>query len=325
MSISLRLSRMLAVASSALVISLLSCGGGSEIAGPVRASVAQVLLTPPSPTVVEGMSTSLTATVVDAQGNVLADRAVAWSTGTPAVASVTSSGVATGLVPGVATITATSEGHRGTSTLTVTQRPVASVSITPSLSTVVEGETIILSAVLKDVQGAVLTGRSVAWSTSSTSVATVSNTGVVTGIAAGTATISVTSEGQSGSVVLTVTPRPVSSVSVEPSRATIFESQTASLSAIVKDAQGNVLTGRTVTWSTSAPSVASVSSVGVVTALSAGSVTITATSEGKIGVAELTIARVPVSAVAIAPETASLLVGQSVLLSAITKDSAGGV
>ncbi len=76
-------------------------------------------------------------------------------------------------------------------------------------------------------------------------------------------------------------PAPVAVVAVEPSAVTLALQGTQQLTATLRDAQGNVLTGRAITWASNAETVASVSSAGLVTALAAGSARITATSEGQ--------------------------------------------
>ena len=82
--------------------------------------------------------------------------------------------------------------------------PVATVSVTPAPDTVRAGLTVTLTATTSDANGNVLTGRTVTWGSDNTSVATVNASGVVTGVSAGTATITATSEGQSGSAGVTV-------------------------------------------------------------------------------------------------------------------------
>src|SRR5207247_1511454 len=106
----------------------------------------------------------------------------------------------------------------------------------------------------KDGNGNPLSGRTVSWASSNTAVATVTASGLVTGKAAGTATITATSEGKSGASAITVTPVPVASVTVTPASASIQTGQTVQLTATPKDANGNPLTGRTVTWASSAAS-----------------------------------------------------------------------
>src|SRR5207247_123825 len=134
-----------------------------------------------------------------------------------------------------------------------------------------------------------MTGRAVAWTSSNTAMATVSSSGLVTGVTAGSATITATSEGKSGTAAITVTPAPVATVAVTPTTASLTVGQTTQLSATLKDANGNTLTGRTVAWTSSNTSMATVSSSGLVTGVTAGSATITATSEGKSGTAAITV------------------------------------
>src|SRR5207244_4447319 len=134
-------------------------------------------------------------------------------------------------------ITATSEGQSGTASITVAGAPVASVTVTPASASVQAGQTVQLTATLKDANGNILTGRTVTWSSNNTSVATVNNTGLVMGVAAGgPATITATSEGQSGTSSITVTPVPVASVTVTPSTASVAVGATVQLTATPKDA-----------------------------------------------------------------------------------------
>src|SRR5207247_9313137 len=104
--------------------------------------------------------------------------------------------------------------------------------------------------------GNVLTGRGVAWTSSNTAIATVSAAGLVTGVAAGSATITATSEGQSGTASVTVAIVSVASVTVSPTTANVYVGGTVPLTATLKDAAGNVLSGRSLTWATGTPAVA---------------------------------------------------------------------
>jgi len=86
--------------------------------------------------------------------------------------------------------------------------PVASVSVAPATATVTTGGTQHLAATLKDASGNGLTGRSVAWTSSNAAVATIGGSGLVTAIAAGSATITAASGGKSGTATITVTTQP---------------------------------------------------------------------------------------------------------------------
>src|SRR3989441_652755 len=227
------------------------------------------------------------------------------------------------MAAGSAMITATSEGQSGTSSITVTNVPVASVALTPASATIQVGQTQQLAATLKDASGNTLSGRAVSWSSATPSVASVSSNGLVTGLAAGSAVITATSEGQSGTAAIAVTSVPVATVAVTPASATIQVGQTQQLAATLKDASGNTLSGRAVSWSSATPSVASVSGSGLVTGLAAGSAVITATSEGQSGTAAIAVTSVPVATVAVTPASATIQVGQAQQLAATLKDASG--
>ena len=291
------------------------------------APVASVDVTPSPASVAVGITLQLTATPKDANGNTLTGRTVTWVTSDATLATVNANGLVTGTsVGGPVTITATSEGKNGTSSVTVTPAPVAAVDVTPSPASVVVGTTLQLTATSKDAAGNALTGRTVTWGTSDTTLATVDVNGLVTGKAAGgPVTITASSEGKSGSSTVTVNDVPVASVDVSPPSGTIEVGATLQLAASPKDASGNPLTGRIVTWTMSDPSLATVDGNGLVTGKAAGGpVTITAASEGKTGTAAITVIPVPVASVDVTPATATIAVNATVQLTATPKDANGG-
>jgi uncharacterized protein YjdB len=166
---------------------------------------------------------------------------------------------------------------------------VVSVTVTPASANVPAGQTVQLTATPRDANGNALSGRTITWSSDNTTVATVSTSGLVTAKVAGTATITATSEGQSGSASVTVTTVPVATVTVTPATASVPVGQTVQLTATPRDANGNALSGRTITWVSDNTTAATVSASGLVTAKVAGSATITATSEGQSGSASITV------------------------------------
>src|SRR5437667_1434 len=189
-----------------------------------------------------------------------------------------------------------------TSPDTVALQPaVVSVTISPTTTNINVGDSVQLTATLKDSAGNVLSDRSVVWVSSAWGVAAVAATRLVTGAAAGPATLTATSEGQTGSAAVTVNDVPVASVasvSVSPAATGFLVGQSVQLTATLKDAAGNVLSGRSVIWISSAWGVATVSATGLVTGAAAGAATITATSEGQTGSAAVTVNDVPVAPVA---------------------------
>ena len=182
----------------------------------------------------------------------------------------------------------------GTTTDTVAPGvPVATVTVSPASAAILVGGKVQLAAAARDSAANVLTGRVVTWASSAPAVATMSASGLVTGAAAGTATLTATSEGQSGTAAVTVTVAPVATVTVSPASASVAAGQTVQLTATPKDANGNLLTGRVVTWATSNAAVATVSASGLVAGALAGAATITATSEGPSGSAAITVTTLP--------------------------------
>jgi len=155
-----------------------------------------------------GGTAQLGATAQDSTGNPLSGRTVTWTSSNGGVASVNGSGLVTGASAGTATITATSGGKSGSAAVTVVVVPVATVSVSPATASVAVGSSVPLSATPRDSAGKALNGRVVSWATSDVAVATVSSSGVVTGVAAGAATITATSEGKSGTAAITVTAAP---------------------------------------------------------------------------------------------------------------------
>ena len=115
------------------------------------------------------------------------------------------------------------------------------------------------------------------------------------------ASIRASSGALSTQATVTVTPVPVATVSVSPASPTLAVGATQQLSATARDADGNALTGRTITWQSAGSSVATVSASGLVTAQGQGNVTITATVEGASGSASVTVSPPPVATVTVTP------------------------
>jgi uncharacterized protein YjdB len=287
------------LATGAATITATSEGiSGSSALSVSAVSVATVEVAPPQANLLVGASVQLAATAKDAGGAVLPGRPATWTTSDAALARVNPAGLVTGMGAGTATIVATIEGKTGSATIAVTQQPVATVTVTPNPSSVAVQQNLQLTATLKAADGTELTGRVVTWETSNQAVATVNQNGRVTGIAPGTATISARSEGKTGTTALTVTQtlQPVATVTVAPNNGNQVAVQgTLQFSATLKAADGTVLTGRSIAWSSSNDAVARINADGLATGIAPGTVTITATSEGKSGTASLTVT--PVSGI----------------------------
>jgi alpha-tubulin suppressor-like RCC1 family protein/uncharacterized protein YjdB len=249
--------------------------------------VRAVVVQPATLSLPVGNSQPLTANI-DADAGVTAPT-VTWTSGNPSVAAVSATGVVTGIAIGSATITATSQGRSGTATVSVLPpTTVSSVQILPSSAVLAVGGTQQLNATARDSAGSVITGRSVIWSSANLAVAQVSATGLVTGVAPGTTNVTATVDGRTAAASVVVQ-GPVTSLAVSPATSTIALGGTQAFIATAKDALGQVVTGRPVTWAVANATVATISSQGVVTGVAPGTTTITATSEGQRATASVTV------------------------------------
>ncbi len=301
------------------LLGVVSCG--DPLSPDAEDEVARIDVTPTSVQLVVGDTRTATARVVDAAGNPVTERRVFWATQNPGVATVSQSGVITATAVGTTQIAASAGGKSGVVQVTVGSRPVSQVRMVPANTSVLAGATVQLRADPVDATGTAVTGRPVIWASSSSATATVTSTGLVTGVAPGSANITATVDGVAGTTIVTVTPVPVATVTVSPNTGTVVSGQTLQLSATTASATGQTLTGRVVTWTSSASQIATVSSTGSVSGVAAGAVTITATSEGRTGSARLTITDIPVSEVRVTPNTATVAAGRTTQLTAVVVDA----
>lgn len=190
----------------AFASAIIGCGGGGgdTPTTPTPVAVATVELSASTVDLAPNGTAQLTATARSSSGTALTDRSFSWAVVSPAVASVSASGLVTGVADGTTTVTVTSEGKSAAATINV-RTAVASVVVTPTTSQLtVGGATSQLTAAARDANGNTLNNRTITWSSSNTSVASVSQTGLVTAVAAGTSVISATSEGRTGTANITV-------------------------------------------------------------------------------------------------------------------------
>lgn len=304
------------------IVATLSCDSPLSPDGP---TVDRIEVNPISLTIVVGETGPVTARVIDGDGKTDASRRVFWTTQNAAIATVSQTGVVSGVATGATQIAASSGGKSTLVPVTVNARPVSQVRLSPTTATVQAGATTALVANPVDATGTTVPGRTISWNTSAPAIATVTSQGVVAGIAPGTATISATVDGVAGTAVVTVTAVPVATVTITPTSGSLVVGQTLQLSAATASATGQTLTGRVVTWTSSASSVASVSSTGLVSAVAAGTATITATSEGRTATVQITVSAIPVALVRVTPSTETIASGQTSQLAAQAFDAAGNV
>ena len=166
----------------ALVALLLGCGGSST------GSLAGIVISPTTSFLGISAQETFTATAQDSNRKTLSGITFTWTSNAPDVASIDSSGVATGHTVGTAQITASASGvTSAAANLTVVSMTtaVASVSLTPISSTIKVGQTQQFTANALDASGNAVSGVTLTWHNSSAGVAIVGTNGLATGIAPG--------------------------------------------------------------------------------------------------------------------------------------------
>jgi hypothetical protein len=307
---------------SALICSglLLSCGGISASQGGGTPKLTQITIAPSNPTIMKGASQQLTATGIFDDGTQHAlGASVTWETSPSAVAAINTKGNVIGVGVGVAQVTAAYQGVTGSTSVTVGQPGLLSITVSPNPSSLPAGKTGQLTATGNFSDGSVqnLT-QSAAWSSSAPNVATINAAGLASGLIVGSTTITAASGTVQGTAMLTVTSPVLASVAVTPANASIAAGETQQFTATGTYSDGSVqnLTNAA-TWTSSGPAIASVSPSGAAVALAVGTATISATAGSFTGTASLTVTPPVVIGLNVVPATLSMVLGSSRQLQAI--------
>jgi len=244
------------------------------------ANLVSIAVTPATPTIAKGTTQQFVATGTYSDGSTLdITSLVNWSSSNTGFGTISNTagtrGLATGVSGGQSTIKATdaATGISGSTLLTVSAASLVSITVTPADATIVVGMTKAFTATGKYSDGSTQNiTTTVTWSSDTTSVATIANTGVATGVAAGGALItaklgSVTS----GSATLSVQAKALVSIAVTPNPVAVTAGSTQQLTATGTYNDGstaNVTT--TATWVSADVTVAKVSATGLATGVSNG-------------------------------------------------------
>ena len=348
----------LALVVAAMLLGPLSCGDGTtEPAPPTPPPPLATTLTV-SPETAElaalGANAQLSAQVFDQNGGVMTGQTVTWSSSNDAVATIAGSGLVTAEGNGTATITATAGTASGTATVTVAQEVASPLELAPDTASLGEDARLLspdslvmyspgvsarLLPVGTDANGNALEpGAAVTWSSSDAEVATVDSTGLVTAVAVGAAVVTVTSSGSAaaadgdghthalaasdGSVAQAAAAMNVLVSGVTPAADTLTAlDDTVRLAAKGLDTNGNEITG--FAWSSDADSVATVDTVGLVTAVANGTATITATAGEFQGTAEVTVSQQVAMVNVLPPAHTFAAIGDTVQLGVGMRDANG--
>src|SRR5256885_1114178 len=279
------------------------------------APVAAVTVSPAAPTVQVGQTAQLTATPRDASGNPLTGRVITWQSSNGAVAMVNGSGVVTAGAVGSATITATSEGQSGTAGGTGADRPgaagagtitargggqsgTAAIGVTAPTGQLAIGDSVqatvspwVRNIAQPPADPATGTPPSVIGTQPAGARGVVDSGPVLNTTPGGDGAIRyhvLFAAAPSGWVVQDylakiVPTGPVAAGTGNPAPVSVLQGQTVQLTATPRDANGNPLTGRVITWQSSNSAIASVNSSGLVSGVAAGAAVTMAASGGRGG------------------------------------------
>lgn len=238
-----------------------------------------------------------TTRIMTTNSNSSRTRVLHWNSSNPEVVTVTSSGVAQGMSSGSAVLTVDgagiNEAYRVVVESTLDPEVIAFVQVASPTTSLTVGGTVQMAALSSNSTGTLVDGRPVHWSIAAGSAVTVNNTGLVTAIAPGTATVQATVAGVSGYRSVTVsspaTPQTVTSVVVNSPTSLIGINASVQLTATPTDMFGAVVAGRSVVWRVYSGTAVSISATGLVTALSTGTAMVQATIDGVSGYRTITV------------------------------------
>jgi trimeric autotransporter adhesin len=298
---------------------------GSESFNVSSATIQSVTVTPSKPTIAIGGHQSFTATGLFSDSTAQdITTSVTWNVSDTSVASIGTAGstigVANGLNAGTANVTAAFSGVTGMTLLTVSSATLQSIAVTPKSSLVVPASNEQLNATGTFTDGSTqVLNQNVTWSetdTSGSNVATVGTTGIVTGQSAGTANVTAKSGSISGSASLAVEGSALKSIQVSSQSTSVPETIQLPFTATGLFADSNKLDlTSVVTWTSSAPAVATVSNApnsdGVATGVAMGSTTIAASFQGQSDSANLTVTNATLVSITVTPANPSISLGST--------------
>ncbi len=254
----------------------------------------------------QGTTGQFTATAIftDLTTQNFTDR-VQWTSSNPSVANISATGLVLAVGNGTAVISARSGNVTGTSNLTVTPTGLTSLQVTPANATLAPGLTRQLTAtgVFADNTNQNVTNQA-AWVSSAPNVATVTNTGLVTAVSPGSATVRATVGNVSATATITVSPT-LTRIELTPANVVVPVGSNQAVRAIgvFSDNTTQDLTS-SVTWSVANPATATVTNTGVVSGVAAGNTSLTASSGSTSATASVRVEPVTLVRLTVSPTSA---------------------
>jgi len=290
-----------------------------------KPTITSVMITPGSLTLAVGGSSRLVATATYSDSTTATCTATSWSSGTPLMASVSSSGLVRAIAKGSALVTAVCNNITSPPvavTINAVKPTITTVSVTPASLALGVGETSQLSATATYNDDSTAACTPTSWSSSLPRAATVSNSGLVTAIAKGAASVTAVCDSVASSpaaLSVTVGKPKITTVALSPSTLTLKIGTVAQLVATATYSDASTAACTPTTWNSSAPLLASVSSSGQVAAIGSGALSVSAVCDGLTSsTAAVTVSSAPptVTAITITPAKTTLELGADLQLTA---------
>ncbi len=274
-----------------------------------NATVVAITVTPTNPTLVVGLFQQFTATGSFNDGTTQdISPSVNWTSSAPPLAGVNTAGLASGVSPGTAVISAAFEQVTGSSTVTVKAPSLISISVTPATPSIANttNQPFFVTGSYDDGSTQILTNAT--WSSSNPAVATMNGNTAVSQ-QPGTSTITAVLNSLSASTTLTVTPATLVSIAVTPVNTSIAPGTIKAFFATgtFSDASTQNLTSA-VAWTSSNTSAATMNG-NTATAVAAGTTQISAAFGGVTGSTGLTVTQAKLASLTVAPVNPVLVVG----------------
>jgi hypothetical protein len=290
------------------------------------AALVSIVVTPQTPSLSPNHSVQLTATGTFTDGTTQnLSGAVTWSSTAASILTISATGLVTANSPGAATVSASEGSITGSDALAVALPALVSIAVTPQAPSLTPNHSVQLIATGTFADGTTqnLSGV-VTWSSTPTSILSVSATGLATANSAGAATVTASEGSITGSDALAVALPTLVSIAVSPPSLTLTPAHSAQLKAVgtYNDSSTQDISA-SVTWSASPSGIVSVSSNGAATGKALGAATISATLNTVSGMDTVAVVAPTLNSISISPSGASIPLGLNQQLSALGTYSDG--
>ncbi len=209
--------------------------------------------------------------------------------------------------------------------LIVRTRKAESISIAPANFEVPVNGSVRVVGTAFDKDGNTIGNRTIRFSSSNSTIATITADGLVIGVSPGSTIIAGEVDDARGETTVTVVPEVPSSILVTPSPVTLRRNNVRQFTAVPRNASGTAITGLTITWQSSNSSIASVTQSGQVTAVAPGNVVIAASVGQVVGNAQVTVTEIPIGSIDVSPASRTIQVNETFIPDVTLRDTAANV